>query len=514
MELNKTHKSIANSLLNLDYFNDDNDRMEKISFNKYNDKFNSNCENNHIFLICKNCYKIPEIIFIGWDNINIKCNCRHVLYSNNEYLVNNYSKKFSEQNLKEESFYKCQKHLMKSVAYCEDCSMELCEKCFDQNYESHLDHTILRYPNLDISKIACICENIRRDKNEKPDLILFDYLILNSYQKMRNFINYKNISNLLAYLSKYRDSSKEINNNKKKMEIYYKINRLKELKNIIKTDYDKINQIESINIQAQNFYDLNILKTNEPFISYNKLLNLDLRQNNISDISSLISINFPELKNLNLSTNRIGNESIDNIFELNKNCPKLEILDLSNNAFTEYKLFECCQTFSSLKTLNLGKNLLNTDFKMIQNEIIKYDFSNLNELDLSFGVFSKQSIDLMNNFKLDNILKLDLCSNNLNSLTFIKKLNCDKLEEILLADNHLKEFYILKKFKKLRLINLKGNHISNINNLNKFLKELPMMEKLILSKNKIDLNKTKNDEIIEGERSQRNSLNDKIQIII
>ena len=83
-----------------------------------------------------------------------------------------------------------------------------------------------------------------------------------------------------------------------------------------------------------------------------------------------------------------------------------------------------------------------------------------------------------------------------------------------MSNNYLKEFYILKKLKKLKLIDLKENHISNINNLNKFLNELPNIEKLILLDNNIDINKTKNEDIIENANNQRNSNNNKIQIII
>ena len=84
----------------------------------------------------------------------------------------------------------------------------------------------------------------------------------------------------------------------------------------------------------------------------------------------------------------------------------------------------------------------------------------------------------------------------------------------MLSNNYLKEFYILKKLKKLKSIDLKGNHIFNIYNLNKFLNELPNIEKLILSDNNIYINKTKNDDIIENANNQRNSHNYKIQIII
>ena len=520
MELNDIVKSIGKRLLNLDYFVSENN-FENNCLDNLTNIFDEISDKIKYILICNNCYKSPKIAFSGLYNINIECNCHHIINSNYEYFFNNYLKKCdkdSNQNIKEELFCKCRKHHMKYVAYCGDCLNDLCENCFAQKDESHLEHTTLRFPNLNDLKIKLICENLLRDKyeedkNDNKELIKVIDSILFSYNNYPCFTNLKNINNLLIFLCKIKEKNEEIKS-KKEMELYYKINRLRELKNIIKNDYYKINKIESITIFAQNFYDLNILKINESNISYNKLSILDLRQNNISDISSLSSINFPELINLNLSINRLSNESIDDLIKLNNNCPKLGILDLSNNAFTEYKLLESCQKFLNLKKLNIGYNLLHTDFKKIKNDNIKYDYSNINELGLSCGVFSKQSIDLIKNFKLDDLIKLDLHSNNLNSLSFIKKINCDKLEEIWLSNNHIKEFYILKKLKNLKLIDLKGNQISNVNNLNKFLNELPFIEKFILSDNKIDLNKTKNDEIIESAKNQRNSINNKIQIII
>ena len=519
MELNEIHKSIRENLLYFDNFDEGNNR-EKSSLDNFIGIEDTNSDNIENSLICTKCNGSPEIIFEG-EYYNIECFCHHIKNSNYEYFYNNYLKKTDKdlnQKIKEESFCKCQEHKMKYIGYCGDCSIDICEKCFAQKDNSHLNHTTLSYPNLLDLNIEAICKNILRDKfvkgkNENKKLIKVINLILLSYKNYPCFTNYKNLDHLLTFFRKIKDKSQELNASKE-MEIYYKINRLKELKNIIKNDCDKINKIESISIETQNFYDLNLLKFNESINSYNKLSILDLRQNNISDISPLTSINFPELINLNLSINRLSNDNIDNILNLNKNCPKLTILDLSNNAFTEYRLLEICQKVSNLKVLNIGNNLLYSDYKKIKNEYAKFDFSNLNEFGLSFGVFSKQSIDLIKIFNLDNIIKLDLSSNNLYSLTFIKKVNCYKLEEILLSNNYLKEFYILKKLKKLKSIDLKGNHIFNIYNLNKFLNELPNIEKLILSDNNIYINKTKNDDIIENANNQRNSHNYKIQIII
>ena len=167
-----------------------------------------------------------------------------------------------------------------------------------------------------------------------------------------------------------------------------------------------------------------------------------------------------------------------------------------------------------MKKLNLGNNLIHFDNKNINDEKNKFDFSNIEELELSYGVFSKQSIELMKNFKINNLKILNLCANNLNSLSFTDKIGCDRLEELWLSNNHLKEFSKLEKFKKLKLLDLQGNKISDINKLNEFLGELPDIEKLNLFDNKIDLSLIQNYEIIKKAKKQRNSKNNKIKLII
>ena len=342
-------------------------------------------------------------------------------------------------------------------------------------------------------------------------------LIVLSYKNSHCFNSFKNLYNLFDFLEKINNNEKKLNMNKKeniKMEFFLKIKQPIYLKDFLKKFPKDTDKIESIIIPRYNFYDLKLLKLNELPSSYNNLIILDLRNNNISDISPLISINFPELKILDISINRLSNESIGNINDLSKNCPKLETLNLFNNNFTEYKLLKTVESFKCLKALNVGNNVLQTDFKSIKNENLTFDLANIEDLGLSFSVFSKQSINLIKNMKLNNLKKLDLSSNKLTSLSFVDLLNNNELEEISLSDNHLKEFDKLKKFQKLKLINLEGNKISDITKLNDFLNDLPNIEKIILSKNTINLYNLQNYEIIEKAKQHRNSTNNKIQIII
>ena len=90
------------------------------------------------------------------------------------------------------------------------------------------------------------------------------------------------------------------------------------------------------------------------------------------------------------------------------------------------------------------------------------------------------------------------------SLFFVENMNCINLEEFWLSNNQLKEFYDLKKFKKLKVIGLKGNKICNINNLVDFVQEFSNIEKIILSENIIDVDNSDNDMIIEKAKKHRN----------
>ena len=518
MNLNEVHNSIIDNLSLLDIDNDEKKRIDYIT-----NLLESDINDEEYIFLCKNCFSPPEIQLIDLSKINIICRCYRVLNLSFQDFLKNYlikKNKGSNKGKKEyNNIFQCQNHLMRYVAYCDDCLVDICEKCIA--HKCHSNHTLFRFPNIyEKSKnlilyyISSVPEILGNDDKEKSTFINLIKAELNSYKNYPCYTNYKNLNNLFNFFRQNKDNKKIINQHENnKVELLLKIKSAKELKNLIKDHPDKINIIESINIQAQNIHYLNILKLNESQTSYDKLIELNLKRNNISDITHLTFINLPELKNLNLSMNRLSNQSISDIHHLFKTCPALTELDLSNNAFTDYKLFEFGKEFKNLKILNLGNNRYYFD-KNIKYEKYNFDFSNIEELGLSSGVFSKQSIDLMKNFKLDNLKSLYLCSNNLTSLSFVEKINSDKLEVLWLSNNYLKEFYKLKKFKKLKLLNLKGNRIGNICKLNEFLCDSPEIEKIILSDNKIDLNVMQNYEIIEKANKQRNLKNDKIQIII
>ena len=92
-----------------------------------------------------------------------------------------------------------------------------------------------------------------------------------------------------------------------------------------------INDIDNkvLNLNKKNLNDEALVYFN--LIKFNKLIILDLSQNNILNINALEKVNFSELRRLNLSENKISDintlEKID--------LKNLEELDLSENNITD-----------------------------------------------------------------------------------------------------------------------------------------------------------------------------------
>ena len=500
-----------------DFFFDSNDLNGNAKTRNYfKNESDTQDNDNHCFFLCRKCHQIPIISFFEGEIINVECGCSHYKNIEINHIIEDYM--IDEQsNNKIYNNCKCKRHSLKYYAYCDDCSNDICEQCLSKEEELHSTHTLLIFPNI-YEKCKKILDYVTQSKNEifeeeKSILKIFN-TILDDYRRFPSYTCYQNIYNCISFLNKLNEKEKEKEFNhkeNKKMEYYIKIRNIRDLKNIINNHPMKINIIESININSQNFYDLNLLKLNNKLTNYAQLISLDLKQNNISDIKPLSLILFPQLEKLDLSNNRLSDESIVTLKNLI--CPKLKKLNLSSNAFTKYDIFECCKNYEQLESFHIGYNKINKNLKNNKNKDFNYEFpQTLEELDVSNGIFSKKSINIIKYFKFDNLKKLFVCSNNLNSLSFVEKINCDNLEEFWLSNNYLKEYENLKKFKKLKVINLQKNKIKNISNLNEFLKEFPNIEKVNLINNNIDLDDIENEKIINKAKKHRNSSNDKIQI--
>lgn len=225
-------------------------------------------------------------------------------------------------------------------------------------------------------------------------------VIILSFRDNPCFCDYKNFNNLIKYFNRPKNSVEDKRQNiETENEMDLKIRKIRELKYITKVYQENrekmVNKkIKSICIQTQNFYNLNIFKTNENAF-FEKLEILDLKNNNISNIKVLSEIIFPELKYLSFSTNRLSDDSIEIIHKLYKTMPKLFLLNLSRNAFTRHELLKGWENFKNLKQLFIGINRIHPDLEKMENNDEIYDFSNINELGLSTGIFSEKSINLI-----------------------------------------------------------------------------------------------------------------------
>ena len=513
------HESLIKNLSKINNYIS-NKKNENILVNNYDTIF---LGKTNFHFVCKDCNRTPEITFINNFTLTVECDCGLFKNSKLELFIEKYinCNDLNKKN-QEENYCRCKFHLMKISAYCIDCHSDLCEKCVSEDGEKHLTHTTFRFSdffdsNKDIiyKYIIYLKDEIEKGNELKAKLFVeIIELIYSTFRYYPCFDNYLNLDNMIKYFCEnINDRRKITRKDNDRFEFFKKINNRKELKYFLKDYPDKINKIISIIIQTQNFYDLNLLKTNDFQISYDKLNVLDLRNNNINDVSPLISIKFPELKNLNLSLNRLSDKSIHDICNLCRNLPKLTILSLSSNAFTKYEILKCVKNCSNLKVFDISNNFLLCDLKKSDMHNDTFNLKNIEILNFS-GIFSNKSIELLKNLEFEYLKKINLNSNNLNSVKFFEKMNCINLEELSLINNNIKEFYVFIKFKKLKIINLKQNKISSISKLNEFLEELPDIEKINISDNLIDLNSSENEEIIEISKEKRNSNYQKIKIII
>ena len=102
-------------------------------------------------------------------------------------------------------------------------------------------------------------------------------------------------------------------------------------------------------------------------------------------------------------------------------------------------------------------------------------------------------------FKL--LKNINLMSNNIHTLDFIRNLKNCPLEILNLNNNEIDEKQLIHfyDFSELKEIHLKNNLIQNIDEVNKLVNKLENLDKIIISGNKIDLyiNKEQEEDILD-----------------
>ena len=479
-------------------------------------------QNEHFF--CKKCYKIPTIKFLNINDIIYTCNCKKNYKVKLNIFLNDAIVKIDEDENTEENnrinksiydlaaFY-CQEHKKEKYCYyCDSCSEHLCRKCL-REYNNHNYDQILIFDQLmneTEKKIDFINDkfnlnssifenesseflNEAHDKIERTSsLIKLMSVIFNDYNNQTNYSHFQIISNCAQYIEfliKKESDEKYLLDLKEQITIFFKRDLQKNL--------NKSELIIKINIKKNNLFDISqICQAN--------LINLEelsLSQNNISNIEPLINAKFKKVKKIDLSENKIGDKNIEHLKKLKFN--ELKDLNLFLNNLTDFHFFEMLNNkyLSKLELLYIGSNRFNNS-NIDSNFDIIFDASNIEEIGLSNGIFYDSSIHLINNFKFTNLSILFLQSNDISSLFFVNNLELPNIKQFWVNSCSISDYFPLIKYKTLEKIMIRNNCIEKIDKLIEFIKSLKNLKILDISGNYIDLNNNENEIIINEAKAK------------
>ena len=529
--------------------------------------------------ICPNCNQVPQILKFHTDNSSIELFCKNdgiimiklrdyydsVKKSNHTYFnitcnacATKITAAIDEQNMFKYCYYcqkdycqrcfdnrtkhpncqfdkhifvnekknKCLKHFGEEVnKYCEDCDENVCN---EESNSKHKEHKLIDLSTFNESYEMAKKKILSRNK-ELLNIINFNKLILKTGKRFNH--NYSHIQSIIN-LGNSIDEEKIIVS--KDLECY-----LKQMDDIIKISKDKKNKLfqnkKIYLMRNEQFLHLtNRLLDNNDFkiisqIKFNQLTEINISENNISDIEPLRNMNLPFLEYLNMSYNKIVN--IEPIAELN--CPQLKEIFLHYNKITDLNPFFITQKdFPQLKILRVEENSLDENSESFKNVIKKFKQQiifkkkNLEEFNDKYNLkipddykhiylrdkkkfpelikdfyilITDQPTNEINSLKFinSNIIEpsyltripliylqvLDLTMNKLKNLKFLEKMKLTSLTELYLNDNNINEISPLVKIdaNELGLITLYNNNflineIENSSTINELKKKYERIE--------------------------------------
>jgi len=225
----------------------------------------------------------------------------------------------------------------------------------------------------------------------------------------------------------------------------------------LKSNKEKPHTINTIKINCENF-DLSIFID----MKLNFLQKLELKENKIRDITPLKNCGFAELKYLDLEENELDNKSLDVLLELN--IPGIIYLNLFNNKITSIRIFDLLEHYKTIRTFYMGKNRLDKK-ELMNNQKDFYVDNNLDELGLTY-IFDNETIGFIKHLNLKNIKILYLSGNNLTSLSGLKNIKFNRLDELWVKGNQICDINAIKDLPNkdiIKSINLTFNKINKIN---------------------------------------------------
>lgn len=431
------------------------------------DEFYNNIKDNSQFL-CKKCNK-SYLIEFQKNNLNIinyYCDC---IKNSTENSYENSIK--SSSNYTENSII----HYGKYKYYCVMCNKDMDDEQYNEHKHKH-EHElkIIDFDKLNLKQdIRIINEILLNDEknsirnfkkmNTDDKLKKLIEIIINAIENDPNYNLIKNLKYIINFFKMTIYTRSELE------EFINKAKKNKYIDNQIEDNKYKdsiLEDIRIIDIKKSNLNNLKDCFCKELENNFTNLLELSLTINNINNIEPLLSVNLTNLEKLSFDLNKLDDRNIIYIKKLN--LPNLKVFLLGNNNFTNYDIFEAIQHFEKLEEFDIDSNCFNDDIH--KENLLNISLNSLKHLNLSNGVFNDKSIDLLFQLKLNNLEKLDLDRNNLNTLSFIKILsfitrsNWSNLSKICLNYNNINEEYESIDVKKIIEINEKAKKDSDREN--------------------------------------------------
>ena len=494
---------------------------------------NIHTDNGKIELKCKNCGVFDEYISVYIDNLKELCShitcsdCRREREINDAFYCYKCnadickSCKEGEKHTMHDCItyckknYYCPKHYNELfIYYCSDCKENICK---DELESYHKGHDIN-----EISKLKDLFEKhkkiIKSTNGEIMKLINFNILILNTGEKFKdNYFHLKSVINL--------GSSLEEGNKRNSKDIKLFLNELsidiKKSEEAIKV----LNDEKDIQLYRNKKYiSLNAKDLGDKYFKYvsqirfNQLKEIDISENNITDISAFKKMTLPFIEFLNLGHNKIKIiEPIANLKSKNLKYIFLqanEIQDIETFKNSDFPILvilrleeeEDIQNVKNQEEINKREKILKELDEKYPNKIISKsikkqieEFKQKYELEISgesniIDLCDKhgkeemlEKLFLIITYKSKNKVKeLTLRNNDLKDPSMLKRINFEYLNKLDLSVNSITsiKFLLNMKAESLKYLFLDNNKINDIYPL--LSNNFPNLEVLSLNKNNFD----------------------------
>ena len=489
--------------------------------------------------LCPYCGSIPELLNIFTDNgcIEFKCKCKGEMpFKVKDYFDLLSESKFTYLNTRCIICNEIQKDHKKDeeiFQYCYECKKDYCSNCVNKeehpkfhlkkcipvsekksrcnlhyddseytsfcrkrnvqicNLISNKEHAHNGHDKINIFKIEVNKKVIIEKNKTLYNMIKFNELILNTYESFpNNYFHSINAANLVKSieLENERDSKKiadlftklerKIDNQNKALEIINK--KLKSSKNGEKENLTLTGKEQHLSLINTNFTDEDLKSL---IISgFSTLIDLNLSNNNLQNITYLKGMNTSYLKTLILNDNKIEdigifeNLSLINLIELGlKNNKIKDVSPLTKSDLTSLELLrldgnEIDKTKEENKKVisKFDKQIILVpirveDFEKKYNYKLSLDSKKLEFNDMKTGNEVLKHLYLISS-NYDNTEKLDLSNCEIDDITYLSRISFKSLKIINLSVNKIENIEILPQInsRNLEELYLNDNKIQNI----------------------------------------------------